>query len=184
MTCDTDCQSCITSGTCSLCIDATCILCETFLDCGTCVINCEEPRLANCDLAACVCPTGLYWWPAIEECLPYCSTGTIPDDFGYCSLQSDLLMDIMFTTFDASIEIFPYGILIEPSSKQSYHESPGEYPVPVQDRGYFFGESTAYLMIDGCQDYPLILPATFTFRKWIRPEPVSVGTSATLLATS
>lgn len=93
-------------------------------------------------------------------------------------------MDIVFTTFTASIEIFPYGILIEPSSKQSYHESPDEYPVPAQDRGYFFGSSSAYLMIDGCQTNPLILGATFTFRQWIRPEPETVGVSSTLLATS
>ena len=69
-----------------------------------------------------------------------------------CELLAYDIMALSFQQFDATIEIFPYGIILETSISKSFTENPDETPTPVKDRGMYFGASgnDGFLRISGC----------------------------------
>ena len=109
--------------------------------------------MPNCNLEVCECTDPEeYWWYEYEECYSFCATGYKKNDLTRaCEKSEDLMLEIKFERFDAVIELFPHGILLTPSSQTAY-DGTDNNPVPVSDRGIFFGntEKNAYMVIEGC----------------------------------
>ena len=170
--CDPTCISCVDDLSCSLCADPDCQSCSTYDTCDTCILKCTLPREPDCEVGVCVCPNGGVWWADIQECMEKCPTSyKLNQDTLICELLAYDIMALSFQQFDATIEIFPYGIILETSISKSFTENPDETPTPVKDRGMYFGASgnDGFLRISGCQDKPLVLPSTFSISMWINP---------------
>ena len=155
-----DCQpsctdGCVNGDSCGLCDVEGCIICTEFGKCETCLLECDDPRVPDCNLEVCVCSDpNEFWWLDLEICLPFCATGFSPNSARHCEKSADLVLDISFTDFNSVIELFPHGILMTPSSQQTYTADPTGSPIPTKGRGVYYGSEAhrddAYLVISGC----------------------------------
>ena len=95
--CDSDCSSCITFGTCSLCDDDECTECSTFNTCDVCLLTCELPLEPDCTNGVCICPDDGYYWISINQCLEFCATSfEINPDSSRCERIADTIMSLDF----------------------------------------------------------------------------------------